>query len=318
MVARILVLSVLVAIVTVAVMTFLGGYAIPGDVVVWKSAASRSLPLWNVVALAFGSGVLATGVIVWLLWPGGWLPGLLLGGVLLVALFAAAAFVHPPDAVRAVAPVAIALIVVVPLWLSRGWFAASATAIWDFLRGLWNQGWALIDGVLTSLAQWAGGMLLAQVAPVDPQGQGNAAPPPAASVPRPLVAFLIILLLGPALFGSMILVRTVLILVLATIGIGIGISAMTIVQRGQPVELRTRQGGLGGGQGGWRLSQPASLLLIAAVLLGAAVGLAGIADTSVTRPPPPPPAKSKSDAAPSAAGKTTATPEPAPTPPGEH
>jgi hypothetical protein len=52
--------------------------------------------------------------------------------------------------------------------------------------------------------------------------------------------------------------------------------AITMIRGGAPVELRSLFGGLGGGQGGWRLSAPASLLLIAAVQLAGAVGFANL------------------------------------------
>jgi len=87
---------------------------------------------------------------------------------------------------------------------------------------------------------------------------------------------LVIILLAPVLMGSTILVRAALVLALAAAGIVAVLRALPLVRLGEPIELRARSAGLGGGQGGWRLSQPGSLLLIAGVVLGAAVGLAQV------------------------------------------
>lgn len=59
--------------------------------------------------------------------------------------------------------------------------------------------------------------------------------------------------------------------------------ALGMIRDRQPVEMRTRAGGLGGGAGGWTMSPAAGALLLAAILAAATIGLAG-----VIRPSTPP------------------------------
>src|SRR5438552_3359780 len=104
-----------------------------------------------------------------------------------------------------------------------------------------------------------------------------AAPPPLVAAPPPsIIALLVVLLLATVLLGSTMLLRAALVLAFAAAGVVAALRAMALVRVGTPIELRARYGGLGGGRGGWRLSQPASLLLIAAILLAPAVGLAQV------------------------------------------
>ncbi len=75
-------------------------------------------------------------------------------------------------------------------------------------------------------------------------------------------------------------------LVLATFLIAAIVAAIHAIEATaqEPVELRSTWGGLGGGLGGWRLSRPAVLLLLALAMAGAAVAAA------VPSPPVAPPA----------------------------
>jgi hypothetical protein len=122
-------------------------------------------------------------------------------------------------------------------------------------------------------------------------------PPVIVAPPRSVIVLLILLLLAPVLLGSTILLRSVLMLILAAFGIGAAVNAIGLVLAGQRIEVRSLNGGLGGGSAGWRLSQPASLLLVAAILIAAAVGLA-----QADRHPEPAKGEGRSPTATSAAG----------------
>jgi hypothetical protein len=193
------------------------------------------------------------------------------------------------------------LLFVAAAWERRADLAAGATGVRTGVRTSWNGIWAALGAVHAELTAWA---------------QGFTLNPPAIAPPPPsVIGLLIVLLLTPVLLGSTILVRTALVLAFAAAGIVAALRAMALVRVGTPIELRARYGGLGGGQGGWRLSQPASLLLIAAILLGAAVGLAQVdrgpepqRPADVKPAPEPAPKKEVSEKAPEAATPALSAP----------
>jgi len=187
-----------------------------------------------------------------------------------------------------------------PLWLVIAFaFLGGAIAAGLLAGSFWLIG-PFFDA---KLADWVRGLTTNPPAYVPPS------PPP------PVMGLLIVLLLATALLGSTILLRAALLLAFAVAGVIAALWAMALVRVGTPIELRARYGGLGGGQGGWRLSQPASLLLIATVLLGAAVGLAQIdRGPELPRPadakpaPEPAPKKEASEKAPEAAKPAPSSP----------
>jgi hypothetical protein len=212
--------------------------------------------------LAFVGGALTAGVLAGAAWLLGPFYKVLIGTFFVLLLCVAAAVLGTRGVAGAALLVGLMLLLVAAAWERRADIVAGATKVWNGTGTLWNAIWAALNAVLTQLTAWA---------------QGFTQNPPVITPPPPsVIALLIVFLLAPAVLGSTILVRTALVLALAAAGIVAALRALALVRVGNPIELRARSGGFGGGQGGWRLSQPASSLLIAAVLLGAAVGLAQI------------------------------------------
>jgi hypothetical protein len=81
-------------------------------------------------------------------------------------------------------------------------------------------------------------------------------------------------LAASALLGDTIVLRVALALCFASAALWVAYYAFTELRAGHPIETESRFGGLGGGLGGWRISSAAGLLLLTAVLTGAAVALA--------------------------------------------
>ena len=89
---------------------------------------------------------------------------------------------------------------------------------------------------------------------------------------REAAIFVLCLVLGlvAAAFGHLTIPRALLMALFATAAIGIAIHAVTALET-DPMELQSGWGGLGGGLGGWRLSRPTVLILLALAFAGAAV-----------------------------------------------
>lgn len=265
-------------------------------------AGRAEAPLWLVIASAFLGGAITAGLLVGLVWLIGPFFKVLVGIFFVFILCLAAAVMGMRGAAGVALLVGLLLLLAAVTWERRGDLATAATGVRTGAGTSWRAIWAALGAVHTELATWA---------------QGLALYPPAVAAPPPAVIGLLIVLLASVLLGSTILLRAALVLAFAAAGVIAALRAMTLVRVGTPIELRARYGGFGGGRGGWRLSQPASLLLIATVLLGAAVGLAQVdrgpelrRPTDVKPAPASAPKKEESEKAPEAAKATSPSPTP--------
>lgn len=68
-------------------------------------------------------------------------------------------------------------------------------------------------------------------------------------------------------------VQAMLIVLLGSAALVAMVQAIDRLQRGESIELQSHWGGLGGALGGWRLSPVTSLLVLALVLAGGAIGV---------------------------------------------
>ncbi|MEH2546398.1 hypothetical protein V1283_003043 [Bradyrhizobium sp. AZCC 2262] len=225
-------------------------------------AALTETSLWLVIALAFLGGAIAPVLLAGLIWLIGPFFKILIGTLFVLTLCAAAAIVGVRSSAGLALLVGLLLLLFAVTWECRADLVAGATAVRTSVLTSWNGVWAALGAIQVELTAWV---------------RGFAANPPAVAAPPPSVlALLILLLVATVLLGSTILLRSGLILAFGAAGVVAALRAMALVRVGTPIELRARSGGLGGSQGGWRLSQPASLLVIATILLGAAVGLAQV------------------------------------------
>lgn len=104
------------------------------------------------------------------------------------------------------------------------------------------------------------------------------------------LAGLVALLAASAALHDLILVRILLALFLGLGSLVTALRLIEVLRAGEAIEFHSRTGGLGGGLGGWRLSQPAGLLILTAILAGAAVTVVATGP----RPPDPKPAEAAS------------------------
>jgi hypothetical protein len=186
----------------------------------------------------------------------------LVGSLFALVLCAVGAILEKRGAAGVASLAGLLLLIMATAYERRINIANAAGALRTGLRGMWGGSSAALAATHTELTNWV---------------QGLTHNPPVIAPPPPSgIVMLFVILLVPVVMGSTILVRAALVLALAAAGIVAVLRALTLVRLGQPIELRARSGGLAGGQGGWRLSQSGSLLLIAAVVLGAAVGLAQV------------------------------------------
>lgn len=236
-------------------------------------AGRAEAPLWLVVASAFLGGAVTAGLLVGLVWLTGPFFKVLVGIFFVFVLCVAAAVMGMRGAAGIALLVGLLLLLAAVTWERRGDLATAATGVRTGAGTSWRAIWAALGAIHSELTEWAQGLMSIPSAVGAPP---TAAPPLVAPPPPSVIALLIVLLLATALLGSTMLLRAALVLAFAAAGIVAALRAMTLVRVGTPIEMRARYGGLGGGRGGWRLSQPASLLLIAAILLAAAVGLAPV------------------------------------------
>jgi len=259
---RVVVLLLLALAVGAAAVLVVEGNTTPVSLHLGSFAAHAEASLWLVITFAFLGGAIATGLLAGSFWLIGPFYNILIGALFVLVLSAAATVLGTGSPAGIALLVGLLLLLVAAAWDRRADLAAGATGVRTGVRTSWNGIWAGLGAVHAELTAWA---------------QGFTLNPPAIAPPPPsVIGLLIVLLVAPVLLDSTILVRTALVLGFAAAGIVAALRAMALVRVGIPIELRARYGGLGGGQGGWRLSQPASLLLIAAILLGAAVGLAQV------------------------------------------
>jgi hypothetical protein len=266
-------------------------------------AGRAEAPLWLVIASAFLGGAITAGLLVGMVWLIGPFFKVLVGIFFVFILCLAAVVMGMRGAAGIALLVGLLLLLAAVTWERRVDLATAATGVRTGADTSWRAIWAALGTVHTELATWA---------------QGLASTPPAVAAPPPaVIGLLTVLLLASVLLGSTILLRAALVLAFAAAGVIAALRAMTLVRVGTPIELRARYGGFGGGRGGWRLSQPASLLLIATVLLGAAVGLAQVdrgpelrRPTDVKPAPASAPKKEESEKAPEAAKAASPSPTP--------
>jgi hypothetical protein len=88
-----------------------------------------------------------------------------------------------------------------------------------------------------------------------------------------LAAF-ILLIFFAGLIGQIDFVRGGMLLILGTTATFIFGRLVDRMTAGEGVEIQSHWGGLGGGLGGWRISQSLVLLIVGVVLLGSALGVA--------------------------------------------
>jgi hypothetical protein len=277
------------------------GNTTPVSLHLGSSAAHIEVPLWLIITFAFVGGAMAASVLAGSFWLIGPFYYILIGGLFALALSAAVAVLGVGTAAAISLLIGLLLLLVAMAWERRADLAAAAAGIRTCARASWSGILAGLKAVHAELTAWV---------------QDLSSTPPAIAPPPPsVIGLIIVLLLASVLLGSTILVRTALVLTFAAAGIVAALRAITMVGVGIPIELRARYGGLGGGQGGWRLSRPASLLLIAAILLGAAVGLAQVdRGFELTRPvdgklvPEPTSKRGEPEKAPEAATPASSTP----------
>lgn len=276
-------------------------------------AGRAEAPLWLVIASAFLGGAITAGLLVGLVWLIGPFFKVLVGIFFVFILCLAAAVMGMRGAAGVALLVGLLLLLAAVTWERRADLATAATGVRTGAGTSWRAIWAALGAVHTELATWAQGLMSIPPAVGAPP---TAAPlPPLVAPPPPsVIALLIVLLLATALVGSTMLLRAALVLAFAAAGIVAALRAMTLVRVGTPIEMRARYGGLGGGRGGWRLSQPASLLLIAAILLAAAVGLAPVdrgpelRRPADAKPAEPAPKKAEQEKAPETAKPASSSP----------
>jgi hypothetical protein len=95
--------------------------------------------------------------------------------------------------------------------------------------------------------------------------------------PQLAIIGLVVASLGGVLAQELSFLQATLIILFGSAALMAAARLIELLQRGEAIELQSHWGGLGGALGGWRLSPPASLLLLTLVL---SAGLAGLA-TSV-------------------------------------
>jgi hypothetical protein len=150
-----------------------------------------------------------------------------------------------------------------------GWLVLAAV----FLAGLALIAVARGDAVLIRTVSAAGLSLAAAVAVYYALPHAGL---PSATLPAAQIGSVgaIAVLAASALLGDTLLLRVALALSFAAGALGVAHYTFTELRAGHAVETESRFGGLGGGLGGWRISSAAGLLLLTAVLAGAAVALA--------------------------------------------
>lgn len=244
----------------VAMVLFQGNHA-PVDIRFWSADPVVRAPLWLTMTAAFFGGAAATGVVAAAASPNAAFVKLLVGVVLAALLWAVSDMPGQQATLAGRAAAAGFLLLLAALaWDVRG----PVRTAWDSTRD------ALASG-LEGMSAWIGGLV---------STPRVVAPPPTMAL-----VLLVVLLLSPVLLGSVAPIRAALALASCAAGLAAAAGSVALLRRGESVEFRTRGGSLGGGQGGWRLSRAATLVLLAALFLGAAVGLAP-ADRPVERPPP--------------------------------
>jgi hypothetical protein len=224
-------------------------------------AAHADLSLWLVIAFSFLSGTITAGILAATARLDGPLFHVLVGSLFALVLCGVGAILGTGGAAGVALLVGLLLLVIATAYERRINIANAARGFGTGSQAIWNGlSWAL-GATHKELTDWIQGLMH------NPPG---IAPPPSG------IILVFVILLAPVVMGSTILLRAALVLALAAAGIVSVLRALALVRGGQPIELRARSGGLGSSQGGWRLSQPGSLLLIAAVVLGAAIGLAQV------------------------------------------
>jgi len=93
--------------------------------------------------------------------------------------------------------------------------------------------------------------------------------------PWTVVAVICLAIVGlvGALAQSIDFIQAMLILLLGSAALVAMAQVIDRLQRGESIELQSHWGGLGGAIGGWRLSPVTSLLLLALILTGSAIGV---------------------------------------------